>query len=124
MDSVKLRDTLYISQGRTRVDETHDAGSLTVYMSPGKKTIRWVVNKGRDTTATIKIKSPLQKNLKAGQSLTNAGGGDYIVSVSNAVADTNDSIVDLSYHSFTVQNRKVFMLTASIFRLSIRPRER
>ena len=104
MDSVKLQDTLYISQGRTRVDETHDAGSLTVYMSPGQKTIRWVVNKGRDTTATIKLRSPLQKNLKVSQALTNAGGGDYIVSVSNMVADSIDSIVDLSYHIFTVQN--------------------
>jgi Carboxypeptidase regulatory-like domain len=104
MDSVKVHDTLYISQGRTRADETHDAGSLTVYLSPGQKTILWVVNKGRDTTATIKIKSPLQKNLRAGQALTNAGGGDYIVSVSNAAADTNDSIVDLSYHIFTVKN--------------------
>jgi hypothetical protein len=104
MDSVKLQDTLYISQGRTRINETDDAGSLTVFMSPGQKTIRWVVNKGRDTTATIKIRSPLQKNLKASDSLANAGGGDYIVSVSNAAADTNDSIIDLSYHIFTVQN--------------------
>lgn len=102
MDSVKLKDTLFISQGKTKINETVDAGSLTVYMSPGQKTIRWVVNNGSDNTATIKIRSPLQKNLKANDSLPNAGGGDYIVSVSNTVTDTTDSIIDLSYHAFTV----------------------
>ena len=76
-------------------------------MSPGKKTIRWVVNKGADTTATIKILSPLQENIRAGQSLTNAGAGGYIIAAAKAVIDTNDSIIDLSYHGFTVQNAEI-----------------
>ena len=106
MDSVKVKDTLSVSRGKTTISGAV-AGSFTVYMSPGKKTIRWVVNKGADTTATIKILSPLQENIRAGQSLTDAGAGGYIVAAAKAVTDTNDSIIDLSYHSFTVQNSEI-----------------
>ena len=39
--------------------------------------------------------------------MTNAGAGGYIIAAAKAVTDTNDSIIDLSYHSFTVQNAEI-----------------
>jgi hypothetical protein len=103
-DSIMATDTFSVSSGRAMVKGTPIAGSFTVFMSPGKKTVKWLVNKGSDTTATIKVKSPVQVNLAANQSLTNAGAGSYIIAASKAIVDTNDSIIDLSYHAFTVQN--------------------
>jgi hypothetical protein len=103
MDSVRTTDTFSVSRGKTMVNETDVAGSFSIYMSPGKKTVRWVVNKGADTTATIKIKSPIQENIPANQPLINAGAGSYIIAASKTIADTNDSIIDLSFHGFTVQ---------------------
>jgi hypothetical protein len=98
MDSVRAGDTIYASSGKTTIQGASDGARLTVYMSPGKKTVTWVVSNGADSTATISIQSPLQKIIRYGQSLTNAGHGDYIVSV-NGIAP---SIIDLAYHQFTV----------------------
>jgi hypothetical protein len=79
-------------------------------MSPGKKSIQGVVNKGIDQTATIKIQSPLQKSLLVTDTLKNAGAGIYIV----AVADVADSIIGLSYHSFTVLNSDSFRVDSVV----------
>jgi Carboxypeptidase regulatory-like domain len=103
-DSIVASDTIYVSSGKTTIEGRTDAESLVVFMSAGTKSIRWVVNAGKDTTATIKIQSPLQKSLSPKDTLKNAGAGTYIVSVDGAA----DSVIDLSYHSFTVANSETF----------------
>jgi hypothetical protein len=98
LDSVRASDTLYVSSGKTTIQGSDGPAALKVYMSAGSKTVTWVVSGGRDTSAIISIKSPLQKIIRSGQSLTDAGYGDYIVSVNGKA----DSIIDCAYHSFTV----------------------
>jgi hypothetical protein len=101
-DSIRASDTIYVSSGKMTIKAAPGAASLTAYLSPGQKTISWVVtgaNKAKDSTAIINILSPLQKIIRSGQSLSGAGFGDYIVSV-NAAAP---SAIDLSYHVFTVK---------------------
>jgi hypothetical protein len=98
-DSIVDNDTLYVSSGKTTIEGRVDAESLVVYMNPGSKAIRWVVDGGADTTALVKIKSPLLKTLSVKDTFHNAGAGAYIVSVDGAA----DSIIDLSYHVFTVE---------------------
>jgi hypothetical protein len=103
-DSIVASDTIYVSSGKTTVERRSDAESLFVFMSPGTKSIRWAVNAGKDSTATIKIHSPLQKSLLPGDTLKNTGAGTYIVSVDGAA----NEIIDLSYHSFVVTNSETF----------------
>ena len=100
-DSIRASDTIYVSSGKTTIGAA-GANGLVIFMSPGQKTISWVVigaGEAIDTTATISIQSPLQKIIRPGQSLTAAGYGDYIVSVNAAAAST----IDVAYHVFTVQ---------------------
>jgi hypothetical protein len=103
-DSIVASDTIYVSSGKTTIEGRTDAESLVVFMSAGTKSLRWVVNGGKDSTATVKIQSPLQKSLTPRDTLKNAGAGTYIVSVDGAA----DSIIDLSYHSFTVAASETF----------------
>jgi hypothetical protein len=98
MDSIRASDTLYISSGKLAVQGSSGQTGLSVFMSVGNKTVAWLVDGGRDTTAIISIQSPLRKIIRSGQSLTGAGYGEYIVSV-NAAAD---SVIDCAYHPFTV----------------------
>lgn len=92
LDSVVPSDTAVITGGRVSAD------TFLVYMSPGDKDIRWVINKGADTTAAIKVRSPLNKTLNAGDTLKNVGHGTYVVVVDGRA----DSVVDLARHVFTV----------------------
>lgn len=103
-DSIVASDTIYVSSGKTTIEGRSDAESLVVFMSAGTKSFKWVVNGGQDSTATVKIQSPLQKSLTPKDTLKNAGAGTYIVSVDGLA----DSIIDLSYHSFTVANSETF----------------
>ena len=103
-DSIIASDTVYVSSGKTTIEGRSDAESLVVFMSAGTKSLRWVVNGGTDQTSTIKIQSPLQKSLLPKDTVKNAGAGTYIISVDGAA----DSIIDLSYHSFTVANSETF----------------
>jgi hypothetical protein len=98
LDSVRASDTLYVSGGKTALQGSDTAGSLTIFMSAGKKTVSWLVSGGHDTSAIVSIQSPLQKIVRYGQSLQEAGYGDYIVSVTSGA----DSVVDCAYHPFTV----------------------
>jgi len=109
-DSIVASDTIYVSSGKTTIEGRSDAESLTVFMSAGSKLLRWVVSGGTDLTATIKIQSPLQKSLSPKDTLKNAGAGTYIMAVDGVA----DSIIDLSYHSFTVANSEV-LHTDSVF---------
>jgi len=97
-DSIVKSDTLIVANGKPVIRGRTDAESLTVYMSPGAKSVVWTINGGSDRTATIKVQSPLVKNLAATDTLRNTGAGDYIVAVDGVA----DSIIDLSYHRFTV----------------------
>ena len=102
-DSIRASDTLYVSSGKTTIQGAlAAAGGLSIFMSPGQKTVSWAVFTAAgdpDTTAIVNVQSPLQKIIRYGQSLTGAGWGDYIVSV-NAVSP---SVLDLGYHVFTVK---------------------
>lgn len=94
-DSVGPKDTLEIDGGAPEYD------SLTVFMVPGTKTISWSVRyAGRKAPATIKVLSPLEKVLNADSSLSNVGAGAYVVTVDAE----EDSLLDLSYHPFTVED--------------------
>jgi hypothetical protein len=103
-DSIVASDTIYVSSGKTTIEGRTDAESLVVFMSPGSKSLRWVINGGADQTATVKLQSPLQKSISAKDTLKNAGAGTYFISVDGVA----DSVIDLSYHSFTVANSEVF----------------
>ena len=101
-DSMRASDTIYVSSGRTVIQGATNADGLIIFMSPGQKSISWVVtgaNGASDSTAIISVQSPLQKIIRNGQSLTGAGYGEYIVSVNAAAPST----IDLVYHVFTVQ---------------------
>jgi hypothetical protein len=101
MDSVRLGDTINVDSGKAVIRGSSLGDSIKIFMSPGEKIVSWVVfdNRGlNDTTATVSIKSPLQKIIRPGKQLTEAGYGDYIVSVNVA----SDSVVDCSYHAFAV----------------------
>jgi hypothetical protein len=74
-DSIRASDTVYISSGRTTIEGATGDAALSIYMSPGSKMLRWVVNGGADSTASIKIQSPLQKTLSPRDTLRNAGAG-------------------------------------------------
>jgi hypothetical protein len=97
-DSVSPNDTVYVSSGRTTIEGQNDASNLAVYMSPGSKSCRWVVNGGADQTASIKILSPLVKTLSVRDTVRGVGAGPYIVSVDGVA----DSIVDLAYHTMSI----------------------
>ncbi len=109
-DSIVKSDTIFVSSGKTTIEGRSDAENLVVYMSPGKKSIQWVINKGADKTATVKVQSPLQKNLVVTDTLKNAGAGTYIVAVDGVA----DSIIDLSHHSFTVLNSDTFRIDSVV----------
>jgi len=71
--------------------------TFTLYLKPGEKTVKWVF-KPDTFNGSIKIQSPFIKTLSVGQSLNNAGPGEYVITF-----DAKDkSVIDLAYHGFNV----------------------
>ncbi|MBN1758832.1 MAG: carboxypeptidase regulatory-like domain-containing protein [Chitinispirillaceae bacterium] len=98
LDSVGGNDTITFSGGKA------GRTSAKLYMKPGDKAIKWYVNSTDDELdVSIKIQSPLVKTISADDSLVKTGPGLYVLSVD---AD-DDSILDLSYHRFTVADSEV-----------------
>lgn len=88
LDSIAGSDSLRVINGKT------DKSTIRFYMKPGDKKIKWSAL----YDGSIKIKSPLIKTLTVNDSLTNAGAGTYVINY-DAKGDT---IIDCSYHRFTV----------------------
>lgn len=97
-DSIIVSDSLFIFGGKTAIGDGLGPDSLLIYMSPGTKSICWFVNGGVDTTAIIKVRSPVEKNLSARDTLRNAGSQQYII----AAHATDSSAIDLAFHAFFV----------------------
>jgi hypothetical protein len=92
IDSIAGGDTVTFDDGKA------DRSSAKIYLEPGDKTIRWEAVGIEGGAAAVKMQSPLVRTLTVDDSITKSGPGLYIVSVD---ADDN-SIVDLSYHRFSV----------------------
>ncbi len=96
-------DTVHIQNGRAvfeNQDGTVVLRDLTVYVSPGEKTIKWHLVDGRDNpiSASVKLQSPLRKNVRSDSQLDEMGPGSYFMSID---AD-EDSIIDLAAHHFQI----------------------
>ncbi|MCX7726290.1 MAG: carboxypeptidase-like regulatory domain-containing protein, partial [Chitinispirillaceae bacterium] len=97
LDSILDKDTIIFSQGKP------DRNELQIFLKAGNKTIKWYIKGKNAGQAVVKIISPLVKNIREEDSLIGAGSGTYIVSV-----DASDnSIVDLSYHRFSVFDEEI-----------------
>ncbi len=112
VDSVFMVDTsgqhirnayLTIVEGLPTVNadgQLHLVQELIVSMIAGEKSIAWYVDDGSDAAidASIKLQSPLQKNLRAGDTLQGMGPGSFFMTV-----DADDPhFVDLSSHHFHI----------------------
>ena len=97
LDSVSGNDTFTVSNGAS------DRATVRLYLKPGDKTVRWNIHGGVGDSLIIKIQSPLIRTVRADDSLTGAGSGLYLVSVDAKP----DSIIDISYHRFTVADMEV-----------------
>lgn len=108
IDSVTVNDSFTVTVGRSSIS------SFNVYMSQGAKTIRWVVNNGTDTTATITTISPLRKILTAKDTLGQMGSGQYLISASSTI----DSVLMLATHRFTVADSEIVHYDSILLPLS------
>jgi len=110
VDSISPIDTVTVTDGKV-------AQILySVYMTPGTKQLVW---ESEREDVTIKIKSPLQKNLSVGDTLQNAGSGTYTIEV-DAV---NDSIIDLANYQFTVADTETIHLESFTLPVTHTPRD-
>ncbi|MFP4012671.1 MAG: carboxypeptidase-like regulatory domain-containing protein [Chitinispirillaceae bacterium] len=73
-----------------------------LYLLPGTRTVKWQID-GYSGSGSVKIQSPVVKTISFTDSLTGAGSGTYII---EADAEA-DSLVDLSYRRFTVQDTEL-----------------
>lgn len=92
LDSVAGSDTVTFAGGKC------GRAIARLYLKPGDKTVVWQATGQTTLSASIKIQSPLVKTLPLRDSLLKTGSGIYIVSIDAAP----DSVIDLSYHRFTV----------------------
>jgi hypothetical protein len=90
LDSIAGSASINISNGKP------DESSITFFMKVGDKIIKWVAS----DSGAIKLKSPVVKNFSFSDSLSKAGAGAYVLHF-DAKAD---SIIDCSYHTFSVDN--------------------
>jgi len=97
LDSVSGNDTFTVSNGAS------DRATVRLYLKPGDKTVRWHMQRNVADSSIIKVQSPLITTVRAGDSLTGAGSGLYLVSVDAKY----DSIIDISYHRFIVEDMEV-----------------
>ena len=93
LDSIKGFDTVVVVAGGKSTP-----ASIDLFMKPGDKTIKWVVRSAAPLSGQVKVQSPMVKTIALGDSLSKAGAGTYIVAIDAAA----DSVIDLSYHTFTV----------------------
>lgn len=98
LDSISGNDTIVFSGGKVT-----ERTSVRVYLKPGDKTIKWTLVDDEIEDVAIKMQSPLVKTLNISDSLTESGPGSYIVSVDAS----DEKIIDLSYHTFTVADSEV-----------------
>ncbi len=90
-------DSLFPGKSLLVADGKPEPASHNLFMSPGSKTLKFQIN-GYSGSGSIKILSPVVKTVAFKDSLTSAGPGVYNIEA-DAVAD---SIIDLSYRSFTL----------------------
>ncbi|MFP4679429.1 MAG: carboxypeptidase regulatory-like domain-containing protein [Chitinispirillaceae bacterium] len=92
LDSIWPGEELEISDGKP------EPYLFDLHMLPGTRTVKWDMD--NSVSGSVKIKSPVVKTVSFSDSLTGAGTGVYLI---EADADA-DSIVDLSYRRFSVED--------------------
>ncbi|MBN1308261.1 MAG: carboxypeptidase regulatory-like domain-containing protein [Chitinispirillaceae bacterium] len=97
LDSVGGKDTVAFAGGKA------GRSLARIYLKPGDKTIRWRTAGSAAVSASVKMQSPIVKTIPIKDSLVKTGSGLYVVSVDAGP----DSILDLSYHRFTVADSEV-----------------
>lgn len=106
LDSVAGGSLLNVAGGKP------DRSVINFHMKTGEKTIAW------DTKydGSVKIKSPLIKTLSVNDTLKNAGTGSYIINFDA----TSDSVIDCSYHRFTVVESESVHIETIVLPLTFR----
>lgn len=109
-DSILLIDTaniavigeaVYVVDGLLRnSDNNKIVKTISVMVESGSKNVNWLLLNGLSqiTNASIKLKSPIQKNIASTDTLAGVGPGSYIMGID---ADA-DSILDCSYHIYAI----------------------
>lgn len=94
LHSVTPGQTLTVTDGMPSPRE------FAIEMITGDRRVKWKTldGDGDNIAASVKVQSPLRKTISSTDSLQNAGSGTYVVIV-DAKAD---SVIDCSYHRFTV----------------------
>ncbi len=110
LDSTILVDTagvslvdnmMVISDGLPKINSTNKViNSINITVESGTKALRWVLPHGLEniTNASIKLKSPILKTVSATSVVGGVGTGSYIMAVDAGA----DSLLDCSYHIFTI----------------------
>lgn len=96
LDSIAGPDTLVVSDGRVIPSQT------AIYLKPGSKKVKWNISPAA-FNGSIKIQTPLQKTIPAGDSLINAGSGYYVINIDAK----SDSLLDLAFHQFNMSEDAV-----------------
>ncbi|MGD9200614.1 MAG: hypothetical protein PVI26_03545, partial [Chitinispirillia bacterium] len=103
-DSANVRydeDSIIVSDGLAKLSSNNKIiYNISIYMDYGSKALQWVLRHGSAniTDASIKLKSPVLKTVKPGDVLSGVGVGSYITAIDADI----DSILDCSYHIFTI----------------------
>ncbi|MBN1980925.1 MAG: carboxypeptidase regulatory-like domain-containing protein [Chitinivibrionales bacterium] len=96
-----VSNLVHVSNGRLiRLDNGVPVRSIILAMERGAKKLHWYVHHAASPVATaqIKLSSPLVKTLKATDTLTGVGIGQYTLGVDGFT----DSLLDCSYHLFAI----------------------
>lgn len=106
-------DSVRVVDGRVLADRNGEPiDSVVIYLESGDKNLNWSLLTGSTpvTTASIKVKSPILKTISVADTLSGVGPDNYIVIVD---ADA-DSIIDCSYHIYTLSDGADTNLTDTI----------
>ncbi len=94
-------DMITVSDGIPKIITTGNfIKSINVDMMSGSKAIQWILLHGQQsfTNATIKLLSPMVKNVSPVIGIGGVGTGQYTMSIDASA----DSIIDCAYHSYTL----------------------
>lgn len=99
--AVSVDNMLKVNDGLPKINSTNKVISfVNITVEAGIKAMQWVLPHGpvNITDASIKLKSPIQKTVAATDVVGGVGTGSYIMTID---ADA-DSLLDCSYHIFTI----------------------